>query len=282
VIRLLPLLFLLSTIYSSQTTVNQDSSYYLITTNNDTTKITWYRISYYFSYSFCEYQTVNNDYKKIKIDELSRIENSSGLILYPDDGFKKIGKYTQSKKKPIQKNKGWRIIGGISFNKFHSREKYNNKLCFGFEKPLSNFILGLQYKERDRIRKRVADIYHTYSTWINHIYISAYSLYAINIAPTMVFLTGFEYNRTLFGIYTYDGIYHHQDTNYKYQKQFNVNLDNFGFLLGTDLWFSKKIGLRILYYYGFNNINNDLSILDTYGHSNYKYREFRFSPFYNL
>ena len=98
-VRLLPLLFLLSTVFSSQTTVNQDSTYYLITTNNDTTEITWYRISHYFSYSFCEYQTVNNDYKKIKIDELSRIENSSGLILYPDDGFKTIGKYTQSKKK---------------------------------------------------------------------------------------------------------------------------------------------------------------------------------------
>ena len=147
-IRLLPLLFFLSTVFSSQTTVNQDSTYYLITTNNDTTEITWYRISHYFSYYFCEYKTVDKEYKSVPelgkytnnvdIDEFLRIENSSGFILYPEGEFKTIEEYTQSQtkpiqiKKPIQKKssyyKGWRIIGGINLNQT-KKEKFPSQIC---------------------------------------------------------------------------------------------------------------------------------------------------------
>ena len=76
----------------AQDSTIKNKSYRIITTNNDTINISWYRIGHSLFNSFCEYTLMNGKYSKEDLKMIMRIEDSKNFEMYPRGGIKETEK----------------------------------------------------------------------------------------------------------------------------------------------------------------------------------------------
>ena len=87
---LIPLAFI--SMSFSQSTTYEDSTYYLIDINSDTTEISWYRLSSSLSYLYFEYYELDGQHGTKNFKDVLKIYNTRGDILYPDMGINTVSK----------------------------------------------------------------------------------------------------------------------------------------------------------------------------------------------
>jgi len=74
----------------SQSTAYEDSTYYLIDINSDTTEISWYRLSSGVFKNYFEYYKLDWQYGTKEYKDVLKIYNTKGNILYPDMNIKTV------------------------------------------------------------------------------------------------------------------------------------------------------------------------------------------------
>ena len=99
--RLLFIPLVLISISFSQSTAYEDSTYYLIDINSDTTNILWYRLSSSVFNNYFEYYEIDGQYGTKDYKDVQKIYNTRGDILYPDIGINTVSKvYISDSTKP--------------------------------------------------------------------------------------------------------------------------------------------------------------------------------------
>ena len=88
--RLLLIPLVLISISFSQSTAYEDSTYYLIDINSDTTDILWYRLSTFGFNNYFEYYELDGQYGTKDYKDVQKIYNTRGDILYPDMGINTV------------------------------------------------------------------------------------------------------------------------------------------------------------------------------------------------
>ena len=110
---LIPLAFI--SISFSQSAAYEDSTYYLIDTNSDTTDISWYRLSAFGFNNYFEYYELDGQYGTKDYKDVQKIYNTRGDILYPDMGINTVSKVNISDSTKLQKKTSRRggYAGGV-------------------------------------------------------------------------------------------------------------------------------------------------------------------------
>jgi len=90
--RLLFIPLVLISISFSQSEAYEDSTYYLIDINSDTTDILWYRLSTFGFNNYFEYYELDGQYGTKDYKDVQKIYNTRGDILYPDMGINTVSK----------------------------------------------------------------------------------------------------------------------------------------------------------------------------------------------